>query len=302
MSKTRVGSRVKPKGPETKESSLSIKSVSTTEREIVTSEPDSSLSWQFLSSPDQVQELRELNPPELARELAGILQLKDSQSDLGQAALLDSYVAAFWFTKEQDFSHKSSALFMGIIHHLATNCRLNCSSLTQNIEMLKQLTPEFDAFSSTEQPLALHYIHQSFFQHCKLYQYLFTASQKEEVLHQSPMIESPCQPGKLDPPPLEEAITEDTWAQHVQCLVEKTTSVDHNGGNDQEVEDEHLKEGTAISAEVNPLKNIPEDQLKKIMTTVAETAMEKFEAEMKKKLADWETAFSNRIEKLEKRK
>ncbi|XP_065843548.1 ciliary-associated calcium-binding coiled-coil protein 1-like [Oscarella lobularis] len=287
MSKAKGTSRSKPKGSEPKESAKEQRANSM-DREI-TSEIDTSLPWQLLSSSNQVHELRELDPSAMADQLAGILQLHDSQSEMSEAATLDCYVTAFYYaTKEHDFSNKSTALFLSLLHRLVTRIKTIDSAATATrivVENLKEYLPNFELFSSREQPLVLTYLNESVIQHAKLYRYLFVGQRKEENISQCLTIDQP----NRRVFPLEEAMTENIW-----IIKEK---INEPIIQNEPISEDDDKASLPPKNEEKTLKDIPDSDVRKVVATMTEKAMTQFENEMKKKLAEREATYSNRLEK-----
>uniref|UniRef100_A0A667X963 Ciliary associated calcium binding coiled-coil 1 n=1 Tax=Myripristis murdjan TaxID=586833 RepID=A0A667X963_9TELE len=134
------------------------------------------------------------------REFEEILGLKNQQSCMKEAALLDYYVCGFWWAKEAGLTPTQTSFTMGVLHMLLDNIREKQMGFVDNVmEFAKALAgaqqhsaPRGDTVSllDREQAAALtDYIRSSLFQKYRLYELLFTSAREKLLIGMERTIE-----------------------------------------------------------------------------------------------------------------
>ncbi|XP_028424506.1 ciliary-associated calcium-binding coiled-coil protein 1 isoform X4 [Perca flavescens] len=149
-------------------------------------------------------------------EMKVILDLRNHQICMKEAALLDYYVCGFWWAKEANFTPIKISFTMAVLHMLLDNIREKQMVLVENLmEFAKALCAACKWSTSKEDspPLLdreeatalISYIRNSLFQKYRLYELLFTTSREELLTGMERTIEVlSCQDALT---PLEEGIS-----------------------------------------------------------------------------------------------
>ncbi|MGH0129631.1 UNVERIFIED_CONTAM: hypothetical protein FKN15_044253 [Acipenser sinensis] len=155
------------------------------------SEKEHTFAWKFLSH-SQVNMLSELSVEEVQKKMEDILQFKNRQMCLKEAALLDYYVSGFWWTKEMNFTSQQISGFMTLLRMLLENAKKHMSlvenwkELAKTMAGIRQSSPVGKGgieFFSVDQAISIiDYFKSSLFQHYKLYKFLFSQPRDELVL------------------------------------------------------------------------------------------------------------------------
>nr|XP_019938372.1 PREDICTED: uncharacterized protein C10orf107 homolog [Paralichthys olivaceus] len=94
-------------------------------------------------------ELQRCSAAELEAELKEILGLRNHQTCMKEAALLDYYVCGFWWTKENKFSPKQTSFTIAVLHMLIDNIRVKQMGLLENLmEFAKALAAACQCLTS----------------------------------------------------------------------------------------------------------------------------------------------------------
>ncbi|XP_041819191.1 ciliary-associated calcium-binding coiled-coil protein 1 [Chelmon rostratus] len=179
------------------------------------------LQWAALP-PRLTQDLLERSAGELQAELKEILDFRNHQTCMKEAALLDFYVCGFWWAKEANFTPMQTSFTMAVLHMLLGNIKEKQMTLVENLmEFAKALaaacqssTSEADTTSLLDREEAtalISYVRNSLFQKYRLYELLFTTSREELLTGTEKTIEVFSCPDALTP--LEEGISTQLFFQ-----------------------------------------------------------------------------------------
>lgn len=273
-------------------------------------EPVAQLAWTVLSE-GVVQELSVLTDVEdVAKKLAHVLSLTQHDVSLQEAALLDYYVAGYWFAKEMKFTSEQTSAFFTVLHTFMENLKEKEYSLTDSLKELQQLMSNvgggsgsaqssLQCFSSETAVATVQYMQSTIFQHYHLFQLLFSEQQQEEKLNEELQIEVPPDPLLLCPPPLEEAIPLELYQR---CLLPK--SAEHSTeevSTDAQTMAGDVEDSTKMGTDNEALLlSISAEELASVMDTVASSALKSFQDGVQQKIKQKEESFMSRITKLEK--
>ncbi|XP_071828010.1 ciliary-associated calcium-binding coiled-coil protein 1-like isoform X1 [Apostichopus japonicus] len=187
-------------------------------------EKQTSLAWRVLSN-SQMQELIPLTAEELQKKLAVILDLPDHDTILQDAAVLDFYVSGFWWGKEQGWNEQQISGLVTVHHILIENIKANKLSLQENLTELKKMlvgigtkdeqNGGLDFLDVTMATSLVKFLSSTFFQHYRLYEFLFNGERTEQVISTDLEVELVPPANLPHPPPLDEALPEDIYRRHV---------------------------------------------------------------------------------------
>ncbi|CAB1427992.1 unnamed protein product [Pleuronectes platessa] len=135
-------------------------------------------------------ELQRRSAAELEAELKEILGLRNHQTCMREAALLDYFVCGFWWTKEKKFSPTQTSFTTAVLHMLIDNIRVKQMGLLENLmEFAKALAPACQCWISGGETTSLldrkeakefiNYITISLFQKYRLYELVLTTPREE---------------------------------------------------------------------------------------------------------------------------
>lgn len=273
-----------------------------------------SLAWKVLTE-EQTQSMKELTVHELEVKLAEVLLIENYHISLPEACILDYYVAGFWFAKEQNFTLQQISAFFTLLKVMLDNIKEKQFSLVNNIQKFRLLLAGIgvencsqngglECFDVNQAKLITDYFIDSFFQHYKLYQFLFTQEPQEEVVLSELTVEVPPLATVPFPPPLDEGMTEEMWREHLM------TSPQAPEVDEQEEGEMNIHETEAHSGELtNPdsetiddlLASIEPQQLKSLVNKAADEVLGNFKAEVETRLRERETFLLGKMGKLQSR-
>ncbi|XP_015757989.1 PREDICTED: uncharacterized protein C10orf107 homolog isoform X3 [Acropora digitifera] len=273
-----------------------------------------SLAWKVLTE-EQTQSMKELTVHELEVKLAEVLLIENYHISLPEACILDYYVAGFWFAKEQNFTLQQISAFFTLLKVMLDNIKEKQFSLVNNIQKFRLLLAGIgvencsqngglECFDVNQAKLITDYFIDSFFQHYKLYQFLFTQEPQEEVVLSELTVEVPPLATLPFPPPLDEGMTEEMWREHLMTPPQ-APEVDK-----QEEGEMNIHETEAHSGELtNPdsetiddlLASIEPQQLKSLVNKAADEVLGNFKAEVETRLRERETFLLGKMGKLQSR-
>ncbi|XP_033622462.1 ciliary-associated calcium-binding coiled-coil protein 1 isoform X3 [Fukomys damarensis] len=150
------------------------------------------LSPDFLSTV-QITDLLTENIDGVQEKLRMLLHFKNLQTCLKDAILLDYYVSGFLWAKGMDFSIIQCSKFMTLLDMLLHNLKTLNMSLEDNIkwlgEVMAEIGPthsqridEWNTFDVKQANAIIDYLKMSFFQHYKLYKFIFYSTREEIVI------------------------------------------------------------------------------------------------------------------------
>ncbi|XP_036405021.1 ciliary-associated calcium-binding coiled-coil protein 1 [Megalops cyprinoides] len=181
------------------------------------------LEWNIVSL-EQINLLLNLTVEELEVQLKEILNFKNYQTCLKEAALLDYFVSGFWWAKEMNFTCQQVSCFMALLQLLLDNIREKQMPFVDNYKEFakaiagtrKSLSSEDDAspLFDVDQAIAItDYFRFGLFQHYKMYEFLFTQPREERVFKMEETIEV-ISPGDFAAP-LEEGMPTDVFFRYM---------------------------------------------------------------------------------------
>lgn len=252
------------------------------------------LEMDVLSMESKLQELFSLNP---------VTELRD-------AAVLDHYVGATWWGKGQGFDPKQLSGFFTIIHNLMEKIKDESLPLVETFKEFRKMlvgiaaeTPDgvesggCEFFSADQARQITDYLHSSLFQHFKLYEFMFSQQQTEEIISNELTLEVPPPASLPFPPPLDEGITEDIVQEY---LAIPTPSLTASSDENKPLEDAPPPPPEVkLPVEVKDLfcKLQPED-VKSVVNEVAAEVLQTLQTGVEGKIRNYEETMLKRINKM----
>lgn len=278
------------------------------------------LAWKVLSDV-QTKEIIELTDVDKVQEkVQSYFQISQHECDLREASTLDYYVAALWWAKEQQFTNEQMSAFFTVAHTMLENIKEKQMNVVDNLQEFKRLFAGIDVekaeasgglecFDVSQAKAVTDYFYSSIFQHYKLYEFMFSATQAEEIIGTDLLVEvaPPCD--RPWPPPLEEAIATEVHQEYIATPppTPAAQSQDENaestveGAEAQEVEQEATSiSGEEIQKEADLLAQLSTLEIKTIMQEVCDEMLSGLQGEVAQKIRDKENAFIARINKIHK--
>eukprot|EP00063_Salmo_salar_P078977 XP_014053812.1 PREDICTED: uncharacterized protein C10orf107 homolog isoform X3 [Salmo salar] len=137
--------------------------------------------WKLISH-EQINMLLALTVEQVQFQFEEILGLKNYQTCVKEAALLDYFVSGFWWAREMNYSCQQISFIMALLQLLLDNIKEkqmpfgdNLNEFAKLISGTRQsLSPEVDSLFDAEQAMAItDYLKCSLFQNYRLYEFLF---------------------------------------------------------------------------------------------------------------------------------
>jgi len=266
------------------------------------------LGYAVLSKEDS-DDLMGMSALEMESKLQSVFQLKPD-TDLKEAAILDYYVGATYWCKQQGYNSLQLSGFFTVIHTLLDKIKENKASLVDAfLEYRKMLVgvsadtgPDVDSgglefFSADEAKTISDYLHTTLFQHFKLYEFMFSESQTMEIVSSDLSIEVPVPAETPFPPPLDEGISEETYKEFLSI---PTPSASENKEDEPK---EEAKPASPPPVELPPEakdlfnKLTPED-VKAIVEDVSREMLQNLQVGVENKMRQYENTMLNRINKI----
>lgn len=280
----------------------------------------------------QTKSLLEVEVEEVEKQVAEILKLPNHSTDLLQSSQLDYYVGCFWWCKEQGFTISQTSAFFTAAHTLLCNIKEKHMHILDNINELREMlsgvgqpdaeTPGgLDCFDTSHARTISEFFHKSLFQHYKLYQFVFSHTQAEEIIG----LDLTCElilPADIPyPAPLDEGLTHDVWEKYVktppptplpesQFDDEASPTIVQEDESEQEMrlaaEADQIKrearaQQEAMSAEESALlSKLSAEEIQQVVQIVTKDTFKNLNAEMAAKLRERENTVLNRINKVHK--
>jgi len=285
------------------------------------------LAFKILSESKTKKLMEAEDVDELERLVAELLEITDIRLNLKSAVLLDYYVSALWWTKEQSFNADQTSAFFTIIETLLRNIEKQQMNLASNVQTLKKMMvgigraddppPAQDEdtagglqtiFDVEQAKKVADYVHQGLFQHYKMYELLFSEGQTEHIVGIDLEVEMPKSADIPWPSPLCEAIPEKIHRQHfqkdeeavpeLQTAAETGQSLPDDDGKENEEDVEEGGERLTEEQESALLGKLSPEQILKVIDEVCTEMLSGLESEVSAKLRKKETEFVNRINHL----
>jgi len=267
------------------------------------------LGYAVLSKEDS-DDLLGMSAIEMESKLQAVFQLKPD-TDLKEAAILDYYVGATYWCKQQGYSSLQLSGFFTVVHTLLDKIKENKASLVETfLEFRKTLVgvsadtgPDVDSgglefFSADEAKTISDYLHTTLFQHFKLYEFMFSESQTMEIVSSDLSVEVPVPAETPFPPPLDEGISEETYKEFLSLPTPSASE------NKEEESKEEAKPATPVPAvelppEVKDLFNkLTAEDVKAIVEDVSKEMLQNLQVGVENKMRQYENTMLNRINKI----
>ncbi|XP_059174653.1 ciliary-associated calcium-binding coiled-coil protein 1-like isoform X2 [Physella acuta] len=180
----------------------------------------------FSILPDGLSDqLLKLGVEDIEKQIEKLFELKP-ELDLKDAAILDYYVGAAYWAKQQGFDSLQLSGFFTVAHQLLYKIKDEKSSLVGLFKELHhrmigvgseygEMVTGLESFNVSHAKQITDYIYSSLFQHFKLYQFMFLKEQLEEVIGCELLVEVPLPSSTPFPPPLDEALMEPIYKEYL---------------------------------------------------------------------------------------
>ncbi|XP_045189435.1 ciliary-associated calcium-binding coiled-coil protein 1-like isoform X2 [Mercenaria mercenaria] len=183
-----------------------------------------SLAYKVLTQ-EQTNELMPMNVNQIQDKLKEIFSLENNGVDLTQASILDYYTSAVYWGIQQKFTAQQLSGFFTVVHTLLENVKDKQMSMIENsIELNKMFagiglddvkSGGLDCFNVQQAKQATQYIYTTLFQHYRLFLFMFTHSQAEEIIGTDLDVEVSKAADVPFPPPLDEGVSEDMFKDYI---------------------------------------------------------------------------------------
>ncbi|XP_052368121.1 uncharacterized protein LOC127926668 [Oncorhynchus keta] len=146
--------------------------------------------WKLISH-EQINTLLDLTVEQVQFQFEEILGLKNYQTCLKEASLLDYFVSGFWWTREMNYTCQQISFIMALLQFLLDNISEKQMPFVDNLnEFAKMISgtrqspsPEVDSLFDAEQAMSItDYLKCSLFQNYQLYEFLFSQPREELLL------------------------------------------------------------------------------------------------------------------------
>ncbi|XP_072177346.1 ciliary-associated calcium-binding coiled-coil protein 1-like [Diadema setosum] len=280
-------------------------------------EKDDSLAWKVLTN-TQVQDLMGLpNVEEVEKKIAQILQLTNYAIDLKEATLLDYYVSAFWWAKEEGFDAQQTSGFFTVVHTLMSNVKDNLSA-SQNLEAFRNMLVGIGTESSEtnggldflnvkQAKLIGDYLESTLFQHYSLYYFLHHVEREEQIVCTDLCVEVLPPASMPYPPPLDEGLEEAVFIKHLAPPVPTEEEEKETAGDKPEETEPQTGDGSGDSAQENDadvtkdiLAGVTVAEVQDVFDKVAKEMFAGLQDEIALKLREREADIITRINRIHK--
>ncbi|ESO95106.1 hypothetical protein LOTGIDRAFT_203888 [Lottia gigantea] len=258
---------------------------------------------------DHCKELLALSVENMQLKLSDIFKLQDNLTDLKEASILDYYTAAVWWAKENSFTEQQLSGFFTVIHTLLDNVKEKHMSIIENIKELQKMlvgigvehaiqpSGGLQFFNIQQAKLISDYVSNSLFQHYKIYEFMFSHTQAEEIIGTDVDVEVCLAADVPFPPPLDEGINENIYQQYIATPPPSPTPEPNEEDNtvNKEVDiDKVLPEDINIYSELTP------EDVRDIIESVSKEMLGGLQTDVAKKLQEKENQIIARINKIHK--
>ncbi|KAK3095574.1 hypothetical protein FSP39_016249 [Pinctada imbricata] len=262
-----------------------------------------SMAYKILSA-EQSKELLGMQILEMQSKLSEIFSLGNYSTDLQHAATLDYYTAAVWWGKQQNFTEAQLSGFFTVIYTLFDNIKEKHMHLVDNLKeyqiLLKGIEPEhpdvksegLDFFNVVQAKAVSDYIFQSVFQHYRLYEFMFSHTQAEEIIGTDLEIEVAKPASMPFPPPLDEGAEEELFNTYI-ATPPPTPAPEEGDGKDTKDEGPEIQDIDAF-AELTP------QDVQEVIESVTKELLSGLQMDIAAKLREKENNLIQRINKVHK--
>ncbi|KAA0725604.1 Ciliary-associated calcium-binding coiled-coil protein 1 [Triplophysa tibetana] len=256
--------------------------------------------WERLDH-DQLNMMLDLPVDQVHSQFKDLLEFKNHQTCVKDAALLDYFVSGFCWAREMNFTCQQISFIMALLQHLLYNIKNNQTSFSDNFkvfpEIMKVRRPSAETdtsalFDADQIRSITHYFRISVFQHYRLYECLFSQQRQKQLFTTEKCIEV------VNPvdfvSPLEEGMSADVFFQHVAppCVQTPEQCIqDSHEQNGEEVECEESEEDqTGFSVE----------DVREMLEETTREMLAQLQADFTEKLRAHEETYTSRLERLQK--
>ncbi|XP_076153943.1 ciliary-associated calcium-binding coiled-coil protein 1 isoform X2 [Alosa pseudoharengus] len=272
-----------------------------------------------LQTLEQISLLRELTVDEVQLKFEDVLQFKNQQTCLKEAALLDYFVSGFWWAKEMNFSSEQTSFVMALLQSSIDNISEKQMSFVDNFtEFGKTLidlrkTPSTDGdpplFDVEQAKSITNYFTSSLFQHYRMYEFLFSQSRDKKLLGMERRIEV-IDAAELFAP-LEEGMPVDVFQHYLAPAQpespeeaakerrgeEEEEEKEEVGGTDERSEGEGER-GDTLEEKEEEEEKYSVEEVREVLREMTKEMMGNLQAEFTEKLRIQEESYTARIERL----
>lgn len=268
------------------------------------------LAFQVLSS-EVSEELLGMTALEMESKLKSVFNLNPC-TELIDGAVLDYYVGATYWSKQQGHTAQQLSGFFSVIFTLLEKIRDEKLTLVETFlafrKMLVGITADLTAdlesggleFFNADQAKAItKYLHSSLFQHLKLYDLMFRQSQSMEVLSIDLSVEVP-PPAEIPfPPPLDEGIEEEIYKEYLSLPTPNLPQSTDDIKPLIETEEAVTPIEVELPQEVKDIfcKLTPED-VKGLVEEVSQEVLQTLQCGVETKIRQYENTMISRINKI----
>ncbi|XP_064603404.1 ciliary-associated calcium-binding coiled-coil protein 1-like isoform X2 [Liolophura sinensis] len=260
-------------------------------------EKEGALAFQVLSE-QNTKEILGLSIEDIQRKLAELFSLTQHSVDLKDGAILDYFTCGVYWAKGMSFTLRQTSGFFTLLHTLLENVKDHHLSLVDNMKAFKKMmsgigvesplsSGGLDFFDVDHAKLISDYVFTSFFQHYKLYEFVFSHTQAEEIIGADLDIEV-AKPSELPyPAPLDEGVSEEMYQSYIatpppspEPVVVPEVKID------------------PIETETNIFEELTVDDVREVVESVAQEMLTGLQTELLKKLRNKEGDILARINKI----
>ncbi|XP_050980480.1 ciliary-associated calcium-binding coiled-coil protein 1 isoform X2 [Labeo rohita] len=260
--------------------------------------------WELLKQ-EQLNILLNLPVDQVQLQFEDILNIKNQQTCVKEAALLEYFVNGFWWAKEMNFNSKQISFIMALLQQLLDNIKYKQSSFAENFKAFTQTVLATRQSSSTQDKASFlfttdqikaitDYFKTSLFQHYRLYELLFN-HRREEKLLKIECIEV-INPAEFAAP-LEEGMPADLYFHYMAPprvqTPEQAVQVSHM---------ENVEEPGKAELEESPGNHVGfrVEDVREVLGEMTQEMLAKLQADFTEKLRVHEETYISRLERLQK--
>ncbi|XP_016392307.1 uncharacterized protein C10orf107 homolog [Sinocyclocheilus rhinocerous] len=253
--------------------------------------------WELLKQ-DQINILLSLPVDQVQLQFEDILNIKNHQTCVKEAALLEYFVNGFWWAKEMNFNSQQISFIMALLQQLLDNIKNKQSSFADNFKTFIQtvLASKASFLFTTDQIKAItDYFKTSLFQHYRLYELLFSHRREEQLLKIEKCIEV-INPAEFAAP-LEEGMPADLYFHYMAPPRVPTPEQ-----TAQESLEENVEEPGKAELEESPGNHVgfSVEDVREALGEITQDMLAKLQADFTEKLRVHEETCISRLERLQK--
>ncbi|XP_066522507.1 ciliary-associated calcium-binding coiled-coil protein 1 isoform X2 [Hoplias malabaricus] len=258
--------------------------------------------WSILAQ-DQISLLLELTVDQVQMQFEDILGFKKHQTCLKEAAILDYFVAGFWWAKEMNFNCQQISFIMALLQLLLDNLKDKQMPFSENIKAFTQnlLTTRKSSADTNVKPLfdrdqiksITDYFKSGLFQHYRLYQFLFTHPRNEMLQGMERNIE--VVNAGVFAAPLEEGIPSEVYLRYIAPAPETPPPQELEEcleKHEEEPGESEQREGHTI------LEDFSVEDVREVLGEMTKEMLTKLQAEFTEKLRIQEESYTSRLDSL----